>query len=255
MNTLKDTILNIVEHKKIQMIPRWKFILYSSFGIIGFLFSFLSLLFVVSLILFLLLKYGFMYLPFFGVGAILHILTGVPAVLGILGIILAVLTEILGRQYAFSFRKPLLTTLLWIILSALVIGFLVSISPFHNAMRSFAKSHHIDGFRDIYERPTFNEGLDGRVVIRGEVLATTTTSVTLSLFNNVERTVYATTTGDTFPNLVIGDDIVVFGILTNNKIEVMKIRISPEMPFENRRNEGMKNHMMFIDQRRSSMMK
>lgn len=254
MNTIKNKILHIVENKKIQMIPKWKFILYSSLGISGLIFSFLALLFVISLILFLLSKYGFLYLPFFGFGAILHVLTGVPVILICSGIILAFITEVLSRKYTFSFRKPLLISLLVITLPALCIGFLLSISPFHSMMRGYMRNHH-SGLRTIYERPSFNEHVDGRIVLRGDVLATTTSSITLSLFNDAIRTVYATTTGDPLPSFSLGDDIVIFGIENNGRIDVMKVRKSPHMPFEERREIGSRGYIMGGQGQRNFMMK
>jgi hypothetical protein len=232
MTTIKNKILHIVEHKNIRMIPKWKFLLYSSLGIVGLIFSFLLLLFIVSLILFVLARYGFMYLPLFGFGATLHVLTGVPFVLGVIGLVLVAIIKLLLRHYAFFFRKPLITTLLVIVVSALGIGFIISLTPLHRIMRTYARDHHIDKFRDMYEHSPFGEGDDTRAILRGEVISTTTDSVTISLFNNTLRTVYATTTGDPLPLLHQGDDIVVFGVMSNGRFDVMRVRSAPHLPFE-----------------------
>lgn len=241
MTTVKNKILHIVENNNIRMIPRWKFVLYSSFGIIGLIFSFLLLLFIVSLILFILSRYGFMYLPLFGFGAALHVLTGVPLILGVVGLVLVVFIEILSRHYAFSFRKPLITTLGCIIILSLSIGFIVSLTPLHRTMHAYARAHHIDRFGDMYKRPPLRKD-DARAILRGEVISTTTDSLTLSLFNNESRVVYATATGQSFSSLHTGDDVVIFGVMSNGRFDVMRVRSSPHMPFEER--ERMKFHDM-----------
>lgn len=239
MKTIKNKILTIVESKNIQMIPRWKFVLYSILGITGFIFSFLVLLFISSLILFVLSKYGFMYLPFFGFNAALHVLTGIPLILGVFGLILVVVVELLSRQFLFSFRTPLMTMLLLIIIIALGIGFMVSLTPLHTLMKGYARTHHIDGFMDMYGHPSLDRVGQGVAILRGEIIATSSNSLTLSLFNDEESIVYATTSGMSFDSLQIGEDVVVFGVITNGKFEVMQIRKSPQLPFEERMEKRM----------------
>lgn len=235
MTTIKNKILDIVESKKITMIPRWKFVLYSLLALSTLCFSFLLLLFVVSLVMFLFARYGFMYLPMFGFEATLHAITGIPVMLSLFGLLLALLTEVISRQFSFSFRKPLLVTLCSIVGAALVVGYFVSITPLHTMMRGYAKERHFERFNRLYEHPPHDEWHEGRAVLRGEVIATSTGSLTLSLFNSMVRMVYATGTGDSFEKVELGDDVIVFGIIHNDRFEVIKLRSSPEMLFDEKK--------------------
>lgn len=232
MTTIKNNILEIVEAKKIQMIPKWRFIFYTLLGIVGLLFSFLILFFVVSLIMFLLARYGFLYLPMFGFEATLHAITGIPILLCFLGVVLVGIIEVVSRQFSFSFRRPIIVTLCIIVGTAFVVGYAVSITPLHIMMRGYAKERHFERFSTLYERPFHDEWHEGRAVIRGEVIATSTDSLTLSLFNQMIRTVYATGTGASLTGLSLGDDIVIFGIIHDNRFEVMGWRFAPVMPFD-----------------------
>ena len=249
MTTIKNTILTIVDSKKIQMIPKWKFVVYSLLGLIGICFSFLLLLFVVSLVMFILARYGFMYLPMFGFQATLHAITGIPIVLCLFGLLLVFIIEVVSRQFSFSFRRPLLVTLCIIIGIALIVGYLVSITPLHMMMRGYAKERHFDRFNSLYERPPREQLETGRAVLRGEVIATTTDSLTLSLFNDVIRTVYATGTRQPFGGVTLGDDIIVFGRIEGGRFLVMKLRPSPEMPFDERNTMRMIQHERLYESR------
>lgn len=235
MKNIKNKILDIVENKNLEMIPRWKFFLLTSLAVFGLIFSFLLLLFVISLILFILLKYGFMYLPLFGFGAISHMVTGIPVILAASGLLLVVIVELLSKHFAFSFKKPVMTTLLLIIVSAFVIGFAITLTPFHRVMHGYVRNNHMDGFTRMYERTSSEGGRQGMAVLRGEVVSTTTDTLTLSLFGDALSMVYATSAGEQFTSLGIGDDIVVFGIMSNGRFEVLQIREAPLLPFEKRR--------------------
>lgn len=78
MNNLKTKILETVQKNNIKMIPKWKFVLYSALGVAGVWFTFLVLVFVVSLIFFVLSRYGFLDMPFFGFMQTVHALGAIP---------------------------------------------------------------------------------------------------------------------------------------------------------------------------------
>jgi hypothetical protein len=229
MTHIKNKILTIVEHNKLSMIPRWKFVLYSALGVAGVLFSFLALIFTASVVVFILSKYGFVYLPLFGFGATVHLLMSLPVLLGIVAIILLFITEILVRQYAFAFRKPLVITLFVTTASALGIGFLVSLTPIHHTLRDFGRVHHIGMMEHMYDRPVPFGPMQGMTVLRGVVIATSTNTVRIQLFDDTEVTVYASTSLPKvfFPKYA--DEVVVFGTIVDGTFEAVKVRIlSPE---------------------------
>lgn len=230
MTTIKSTILEFVEKNNITMIPRWKIILYSLLGIGGLFFTFLALVFMVSLIVFVLSKYGFIYMPLFGMGALTESLQALPLLLFICTLALICLVEILARRYAFSFRKPVLITLLGVTLIATFIGFLVALSPLHTEVRSYARDHKIGFVLRQYDRP----GPRDATMLRGVVIATTSGAVTIQLFNDATTTVYASTTREQIMLPALGDDVIVFGRMVGGTFEAVGIRQAPRLPFEGR---------------------
>ncbi len=235
MNNLKTKILETVQKNNIKMIPKWKFVLYSSLTVVGAFFMFLVLIFVVSLIFFVLSRYGFMDMPFFGFMQTLHALGAIPFALFFCTIVLLVLIEIIARMYTFTFRRPLAVTLLGITFLVTVSSYIVSQTSVHEYVRDYIKSHHLDVLSRAYDRPTPPARINGMDVIRGEVILTSATSATLVLFNGEKIIAYATTSNGTttIPRAPkVGDDVVMLGTFIDNRFEVVRIRPAHRGPFD-----------------------
>ncbi|MCX6756699.1 MAG: hypothetical protein NTW35_00890 [Candidatus Nomurabacteria bacterium] len=231
MTDIKTNILQFVEKNKISMIPRWKFILYSLLGMTLTVFAFVVLTFFGSMIIFILSKYGFIYLPLFGLGGIMHGIRAVPFVLFILTVILIVIVEILVHKYAFSFRKPVITTLLTLTLSAIVFSSLLTLTPMHGEIRRFARENHIDFISRGYDRPLPIKEVGGMTVLRGTIVSTTTNDVTIKLFDDTTEIVYASTSikDNDLPDT--GEDVVILGHMVEDKFEAVRIRDADNFPF------------------------
>jgi len=232
MTTIKTTILDFVEKNKIKMVPRWQVLLYAGLGVVSLLFLFLLLVFVVSLMLFVLSKYGVMYLPLFGFGATLAALQSVPLLLFGSAIVLVVLVEILARTYAFSFKKPIFITVLIVLTSATVISFLIALTPIHKEINNYAREHNIGFVSRVYERPRPIAPHEKKLtVLRGTISATTSDTLTIELFDRTQYVVYSTNMNVGLPSLSLGDDVVVAGTFLHGRFEILHFRSAAKLPF------------------------
>lgn len=226
------------------MIPRWQFIAYSILGALGLLFIFLVVVFVFSLMLFVLSRYGFMYMPFFGFMATVRALSAIPLLLLFVTIVLLVLIEVISCKYSIAFKQPLVVTLLSITLLAAVVSFIISQTSIHEYLHDYAKENHLDMMSRVYDRPIPFREKDDMTIIRGEVVATTSTSTLVRLYDGVVLTAYASTSLlGTFVQPEIGDDIVLFGTFLGDKFEIIGIREAPHMPFGERLGGRHRMHM------------
>lgn len=232
MTNLKIKILERVQKNNLTMIPKWKFVLYSSLGLIGLLFSFLLMVFILSLIFFVLSRYGIMYLPLFSFIASIHALSAIPFVLLICTVVLLVVIEVISKYYSFSFRRPLAVTLLFSTSCAAIISFAISETPIHEYIRDYVDDHDISTISRVYDRPTPFSGDGMQDVLRGEVLEVYATGTKLRLFNGTVVSVYASTTLEkSLPTPQVGDDILVFGKVSNGVFEIVDIKPAPRGPF------------------------
>jgi hypothetical protein len=186
-----------------------------------------------------------MYLPLFGFGATMHLLSSIPILLGITAIILVFITEILARQYSFAFKKPLLLTLLVITGTSLLVGFLVSLTPMHHTLRNYARTHHMSMMEHMYDRPAPFREMKGMTVIRGTVIATSTKEVRIRLFDDTEVIVYATTSQEFISLPQYGDEVVIFGNNVEGSFIAVKIKVLPTGTNDFKRDEmGKQRGMM-----------
>jgi len=233
MNNLKSKILETVKNNDIRMIPKWKFVLYSSLGVVGILFTFLIVIFVMSLGLFVFSKYGLMDMPVFGFIHVINMLRAIPILLLLCTIVLLVLIEALSIKYAFAFRRPLAVTLLVITSIAVCVSFFISQTPLHSYIRDYMRSNNYDMVTRVYDRPSMPFARYGTEVLRGEVDAISPTSIVLQLFDGSLVVAYASTTitsanGVNIHNLKIGDDIILLGTFVGSSSDTFEIsRLKP----------------------------
>ena len=230
MTEIKTNILQFVEKNKIDMIPRWKFVLYSLLWTVLALFTFTALVFTGSMIMYILSTHGFIYLPLFGIGELVQSLRSIPLILFTLTIVLVVLVEMLVRHYSFSFRKPMLTTLLTLTGASLVCSFLLTLTPVHKEIRNYARDHNIGFIYHEYDRPLPLNELETMTVIRGIVVATSSDGIMLALSDDSIQAVYASSTLHHFRIPTKGEDVVVFGRLTGQIFEAVAIRTTGPFP-------------------------
>jgi hypothetical protein len=160
----------------------------------------------------------------------------IPGLLLTCGIVLVILVEILARQHSFTFKKPLLVTISGVVLCAIVIGYLVSLTSFHRMVKNFARKGMISqDFIHTYDKPLPFNNERGITILSGEVVATTSDSFSLQGFDDTITIIYASSSDQSayFPH--VDDDIVVFGKVDDaGRFQVTGIRLSPHGPFEER---------------------
>lgn len=243
MTHLKNIILDTVKKQNIRMIPKWKFVLYSFLGVFSIIFLFIISTFLLSLIFFVLSRYGFMDMPLFGFVHSLETLRAVPLPLFICAVFLLIVTESLARHYSFSFKRPLLITLFGAVALVTLSSFVISRTPIHEYVEEYAKKHHLGMVSRAYDRPMpFRKQREGMDVVRGEIIERVGGTLTLKLFDGKLVTAHGTTTvpfEGIPPFAATGDDVVLLGNFKDGIFEIENMRPSSKKLFGGlRRNHG-----------------
>lgn len=126
---LKDKILEKIKEGKVKMKPKFYFVLKAILFILIFVLLLGLSFFLLSFIHFHLISSGIWYLPKFGIEGIFLFLKSLPWFLIIVAFILILILETLSRE--FSFKKPILISVLGLILIVLVGGFLIAKANIH----------------------------------------------------------------------------------------------------------------------------
>jgi hypothetical protein len=225
-NESKQTISEILSKIKqgnIKMRPKWYFILHGSLILIGGVLLGMALLYLGSFILFTLRRTGVLFAPGFGFQGWYIFLISLPWFLIVLSLIFVVILELLVRHYAFAYRRPLLYSLLGILVFVLFGGFIVNQTSLHRDLMRSADRDDLPFAGQMYRaygRPRLNQVHAGVVTeltregcamqdLRGEML-----SVLISPQTRMQIGV----------PLIIGDHIVVIGERFDDTIRALGIR-------------------------------
>ncbi len=139
-NSVLDNVLKKIETGEVKMKPRWYFVLRGILFLMLIIIGLLMTLYLVSFVLFVLHYTGVWFMPVFGIKGIKVYLLSIPWMLVVVGLFFIVLLEFMVKQYAFAYKRPLIYSLLGILVLILFGSFFV-----------FRAGFHQDFFRRAYE--------------------------------------------------------------------------------------------------------
>ncbi len=221
-NSISDKVINKIRSGDIKMKPKAYFVLRTALLVLGILVLFLFIVYLISFITFSLRSSGIWLSPVFGFPGIKILFGSLPWVLILITVVLIVLLEIFAKQFTFIYRKPIIYSLLVIILVVFLGGFLIDKTPFHPNLFWKAQEGHLPGFGSFYRdfgTPKFkdiHQGVVFEVIDNGFLIE-----------NPRERIISVMITPETrLPSEKIeeGDVIVVFGERDNGQVEALDIR-------------------------------
>lgn len=167
--SLKDAVMKGIQEGTVRMRPRWHFMLLSALVLVGALVVCLTMIYVVSLVVYLLQANGEWFAPSFGLRGWFSLLNALPWLLMLLLVIFVGILEILVRRYTFVYKKPLLTSVLGIITVVVAGGFLVALTPLHSRMAHFDRNRMLPPpFDGLYREPPALRSPD---LFRGEIIS------------------------------------------------------------------------------------
>lgn len=141
--SIKREVMDAIKNGRVHMRPRWHFVLLSVLFAIAVAIVVIILLYVVSLFIFILHDTGAWFVPAFGGRGWFSFIRSVPWLLIALSLVFVGLLEIFLRRYALIYRKPLLVSLLGVIIVITAGGFLVASTPLHRQLYWYARHNEL----------------------------------------------------------------------------------------------------------------
>ena len=228
---IKDKILAAIDTGKVKIRPRWHFILQTSLIIVGVALISLTLLFLISFIIFSLRNTGVWFAPSFGYRGIGVFLTSLPWLLIVLTVIFVVLLEILVKKYSFAYRQPLLYSALALVLIVTIGGVAIAQTPFHRGVMRQTFERHLPIAEPFYR----GGGMMGPGLIHaGSIEEITANGFILSSRLGEDLNII-TSPKTQFPagyDLIEGDLIVVMGERSDDTVQAFGVREIEAMPGE-----------------------
>jgi hypothetical protein len=156
--SIKDQVMEAIKRGQVKMRPRWHFVLRASLFFTGLTIVSMALVYLASFIIFFFQRTGAISVPVFGFRGIISFLFSLPWLLILFGIIFVVLLELLIRRYSFAYRRPLLYSLLGIIVFASLVGFVVSKTSLHRGFFARAQERKLPIAGPLYRHYMGNMG-------------------------------------------------------------------------------------------------
>jgi len=150
MKNIQDRVLASIRSGEIKMRPRWRFLLRATLILLGVIMLILSVIYLVSFILFMLRATGLSYEPLLGLRGWYNLVVSLPWILILLAMVFIVVLELLVRRYAFAYRRPLLYSILSIVVVVTGGSLLVATTPMHYRLSRFVARHQAPFFAEFY---------------------------------------------------------------------------------------------------------
>lgn len=167
--SLKDSIMKGIHEGRVQMRPRWHFVLLSMLVVVGALVVFLTMIYALSLVVYLLHANGEWFAPSLGLRGWVSLIQSLPWLLFVLLLVFVLVLEVLVRRYAFVYKKPLVTSVLGIFAVVIAGGFLIGLTPLHSRMAHFDRNGMLPPPLDgLYRQPSIGRSPD---LFRGTIVS------------------------------------------------------------------------------------
>lgn len=220
---MRDRILEAIETGKVSMRPKWHFVLKTALMVTGGIIALLALLYLGSLVLFVLRRTGVWFVPIFGSRGWFEFFKSLPWLLILASLVFVVVLEILVRHYKFAYRRPLLFSVAGIILILAAGVFVVDRARLHDRFSRYTEQNHLPFARDFYHGFRSQKFMN---VHGGKVTTSTQDGFWMQNIAGDElRVIVASSTR--FPlgmGFSVGDAVVVFGPEASGTIQAMGIR-------------------------------
>lgn len=221
-NSIKERVLEDIQSGKIIMRPRWHFILKATLLATGIILAFLTLLYLISFIIFSLRQTGLFFVPIFGSRGWFSFFRSLPWVLVSFSLLFIIVLEILVRRYSFAHRRPLLYSILGILVLVLVGGTFAAPwqERFFGSIKDsdipiigpFYRNFGMEYFDDVHRGIVVAVAPDGSFVLQEMRGATSTVFIT-------QDTLFPSRT-----SFQIGDIVVVLGDEMHHQIQAFGIQ-------------------------------
>ena len=212
-SSLRTDIMNAIRKGGVHMRPRWHFVALSAFAIVGIVLVALTLLYVASLAVFFMRDSGAWFVPAFGAAGWFELLRSLPWLLILLLAVFVVLLQILVQRYSFVYQKPLIASVLGVVLLVAAGGFLSGRTPLHRELFRHARHHELPFPLGLWYQAPFRAPRTGDVY-HGSIVATSSSGFTIVDVDDEGTSTVIITPQTRLPygaDFSDGDFVVVFG--------------------------------------------
>jgi hypothetical protein len=205
----RQKILEAIRSGEMKSRPRWYFVLETTFMITGAIILGLLVLYLASLIVFVLRQTGISSAPSFGIAGWYVFFRSLPWLLILLLIIFMLILAVMVNKYAVAYERPTIYLFVGIVLMVGIGGVLIGETSFNNDLMTDSQGGGLPVLGYFYRGYELQSPDD---IHRGMIIATTTGGFVIEDDDGQTSTILFTgSTASTTGGPGIGNEIVVFG--------------------------------------------
>ena len=221
-----DNVLKKVREGGVRMHPKMYFIA-RLIGVIVIAFLVLAIsALVASFIFFSIHESGEQFLLGFGGRGVLTFFSLFPWIFILIDIVLIVLLEWLVQSFKFGYRISLLKIFLGILISSIVLGVIIDLTPLHTALLDRADNGQLPIIGELYEN--IRNSHEGQGVFRGTITSMQGNEIVIFHDDNdhdqddgTRTVILSSIASSTFQ---LGDRVYVYGKMSNGLIEAQGVQ-------------------------------
>ncbi len=224
-STIQKNVLEAIRSGRAAMRPRWHFVLGAVALAVGVVILLLALLSLSSFIVFFLNRSGAIVGPQFGPSGLLALLRALPWLLVALCVLFAVLLELLIRHYALAYRRPLVYSMLAVVILTAVGAALIAHAHLHDRLYHRARANRLGFASGFYRRfgasraPSIQSGRIRQLTAQGFLLDTAQgTTIAVMVTPRTRRRSNL--------QLAPAEQVFVFGRLMGNSMLAFAVRLA-----------------------------
>lgn len=152
---IRSQVMEAIRARRVEAKPRWHFLLASVAGALAFAILAISLLYVTSLLLFILREHGLLVVPAFGWRGLASLTASLPWLVLGLSLVLAALFGSAVRRFAAFYRRPALVSSAAVLFVAVLTGLFVAKTPLHRLLAAEARDGRLPSLLGVWYREPF----------------------------------------------------------------------------------------------------
>jgi hypothetical protein len=239
-----DNVISQIKRGDTKMKPKWHFVLKTTLLAIGTFFVSITLLYIVSLVIFILRKNGVIFVPLFGLKGLSVFIFSIPWILITLSIAFVIVLEILIKHYSFTYKRPLLYSLLGIVVVMTIGGVMVFKARIHDSLLKYAEDAKLPVIKYFYREYGLQK-LDNVYIGNIKEIFDDRFVMDNSHYEDIEVIITDDTELPIGVDLEEGDNVVVLGELKGDEIIALGVRMLNERMLQKLNNlETKKKHML-----------
>ncbi len=231
MNNIQDNILKKIKAGEVDMKPKWHFMLRTGMLVFGVIVVALLSIYLLSFLFFFMNQSGLTQAFGFGFRGISFFVMSSPWLLIGASAGFLVLLYFLVKQYSFSYRRPLVYSMVGVVFLVLLGSWFIQTTMTHHKVGSFLERHEVPVFSPMYRGAT-QERPEGMTV--GVVTELTDAGFLLESEQGEILTIVVTPETRMRPGaeLVLGERAAVFGDRVENTITAFGVKLVGDKKFD-----------------------